>query len=120
MSNPITRSDADLMSGQHIGSRNRFLFGNNMKIKTKKCTKCGVIYPATTEFFSINDKKRGYLRPDCKKCRTKTTQHYYWNNKEKERVRNRKYRRKNKELIKFRKQKYYQENKEIIKIKILT
>lgn len=35
----------------------------------KRCTKCGVEYPATTEFYHRDKKRRGGLHPHCKTCR---------------------------------------------------
>lgn len=34
----------------------------------KRCTKCGIEYPATTEYFRLHGQKRGGLNPSCKVC----------------------------------------------------
>jgi len=44
----------------------------------KQCTKCGVVYPATTEYFH---KHRKWLRPDCKKCKNNQSKREYNLNK---------------------------------------
>lgn len=40
---------------------------------TKRCTKCGVKYPATTEYFSIDNRKPKGLTSACRKCCTEAS-----------------------------------------------
>ena len=37
-------------------------------ISHKRCTKCGKVFPATTEYFSRHSEGKYGLRPDCKLC----------------------------------------------------
>ena len=55
----------------------------NDYIVTKRCSKCGIEYPATKEFFFAHKQKIDGLRPDCKKCNQVTCAIYRQNNPEK-------------------------------------
>ena len=44
----------------------------------KKCTNCGIVYPATLEYFH---KERNGLRGDCKECRNKVSRRWHQDNK---------------------------------------
>ena len=49
---------------------------------TKKCSKCGKEYPATTEYFG-KDKRRKYgLHSHCKECQRKASQKRFIKRKE--------------------------------------
>lgn len=91
-------------------------------IPQKQCTKCGHVFPATTEFFNKNCKAKDGLHPNCKSCRrtyrNKNKEHIYlqkksWreNNPEKEKARVVKWIEENKERHIARKREYYFENK---------
>lgn len=45
--------------------------------ETKTCTKCGVEYPATREWFHIGSRYRHGLRSWCKKCCSKNKKYNY-------------------------------------------
>lgn len=42
---------------------------NKLRLKTKKCSKCHDILPATDEFFSLNSSSRDLFHSQCKKCK---------------------------------------------------
>ncbi|MGE7916534.1 hypothetical protein [Lysinibacillus xylanilyticus] len=42
---------------------------NKLKLKTKRCSKCKDILPATDEFFSLNSSSKDLLHSQCKKCK---------------------------------------------------
>lgn len=42
---------------------------NKLHLKTKSCSKCKDILPATDEFFSVNNSSRDLLHSQCKKCK---------------------------------------------------
>jgi len=42
---------------------------NKLHLKTKSCSKCKDILPATDEFFSINSSSKDLLHSQCKKCK---------------------------------------------------
>ena len=63
----------------------------------KKCSKCGLVQPATTEFFYKQDGCAGGLRPDCKSCVCLRITSLYKDNPEKFRAKNRAHRLKNRE-----------------------
>lgn len=42
---------------------------NKLQLKTKSCSKCKDILPATDEFFSVNNSSRDLLHSQCKKCK---------------------------------------------------
>lgn len=35
---------------------------------TKRCTKCGAVYPATKEYFNKDSRTKLGLKPDCRRC----------------------------------------------------
>ena len=37
-------------------------------MEEKKCTKCGKIFPNTSEYFNYRNKKKGRLQNECKSC----------------------------------------------------
>lgn len=37
-------------------------------MEEKKCTKCGKIFPNTSEYFNYRNKKKGRLQSECKSC----------------------------------------------------
>lgn len=46
-------------------------------ITEKKCSSCGEIYPATTDFFYGNKWSSDGLQYQCKKCQSKYSKEYY-------------------------------------------
>jgi len=46
-------------------------------MKTRECSKCGVVHPLTEQFFGRNQSTNTggdkYFRPECKKCTKKAT-----------------------------------------------
>jgi len=42
---------------------------NKLRLKTKKCSKCHDILPATDEFFSLNSSSKDLFHSQCKKCK---------------------------------------------------
>lgn len=110
-------------------------------MKTKKCTQCGKVLPATTEYFNKCSKVKSGLYAKCKKCRKINSvnnkkyiqeyhKKYYKENKErldknnkrnyevnKERIlkKNKEYREKNKERIQEYRKIYRELNKDILR-----
>ena len=66
----------------------------------KSCTKCGVVYPATSEFFATNKNHKDYLQSYCRKCGSKAN------------VVHRQTHPKSSETHRKGSKKYYQKNKE--------
>lgn len=98
----------------------------------KKCSKCGVVKQATTEYFYKNNNGTQKLKSECKECTKERVRKYTEDNiekikeykkeyreKNKEKIAQsqKEYREKNKDEIKIKKQVYYQENKDYIKNK---
>jgi hypothetical protein len=77
----------------------------------KKCTKCGVEKPATTEFFPKREKG---LRATCKICTKAGIKNHYENNKERILERNKDYIKRNSEKVAEIRKEYYQSNKDAI------
>jgi 5-methylcytosine-specific restriction endonuclease McrA len=50
--------------------------------KTKVCTRCGIEYPATSEYFYLDKRRKNGLRAKCKLCHSKEGKKYYLGNKE--------------------------------------
>jgi len=42
----------------------------------KECTRCGEVYPATTEYFYVRNKSRDGLTPKCRACTRKVQRAY--------------------------------------------
>lgn len=86
----------------------------NIPYVFKKCTKCGEILPATTEYF--NKKKSGKygLRADCKNCRKQYHREYYKDNKDDILEYHREYYKDNKDYILEESKKYYVSNKDTV------
>lgn len=60
----------------------------NNKIKDKKCTQCGVLYPETTEYFYMRNKKKPEkgFNSECKECTKKNNVNWTKNNKDKKKI----------------------------------
>lgn len=80
------------------------------KMLTKMCTKCKTEYPASSEFFSKDNRTKSGFQFYCKTCQKQ----YYRANVEKTAEREKKYRKANKEKISARKKEYYKANTEKI------
>lgn len=84
-------------------------------MNTKKCNDCGIEYPKTNEFFTYQNKKKGYFRPYCKDCSRTRGRNRYIENRAAIRTQQAKYREENREKVLEQKQKYRLNNKEKIK-----
>ena len=91
-------------------------------MQAKTCTKCGVTFPATAEYWHRDKKGKHGLRSQCKECvaqyqeanRDKITEskrQYYQANREKEAKRRRKYGEANREKEAVRKRQYQEANR---------
>lgn len=78
------------------------------KHRSKKCTKCNELFPATLDFFYKNKTK---LRPDCKKCLLKIKKTYDISHRKEQRDYEKIYRENNKNKIKNYRTNYRQENR---------
>lgn len=84
-------------------------------MEMKKCTKCGIEFPATTEWFHKHSTNSDGLKFKCKKCCSQERLCYYKINKEKEKFLAKKYSDSNQEKIKKNHKEYRRKNKEKIK-----
>lgn len=90
---------------------------------SKRCTKCGQEFPATTEFFSRDSYRSDGLTSHCKACRRANTQKwrdenpdkveaynkdYYWSHREQELGRNQHFHQINKKQVSTRKRRDYE------------
>lgn len=82
-------------------------------MQNKKCTKCGIEYPATSEFFHSNGQKG--LKACCKKCRNEKQKLFYRNNFEYYQSYSRKYQIEHKEQAREYGKIYRSKNKERIR-----
>jgi len=80
----------------------------------KRCSKCGEVKPATTEFFHKHPEGKFGLRPDCKTCFSARTKRYAELNKEQIRAQRKQFRIANKEKIAAANKAHYEANKERI------
>jgi len=78
---------------------------------TKTCSKCGVEYPATAEFFYRGKVRKDGLRNVCKKCQRQFNRDYYQNRQKTLRNRGRDYYQKHQEKRKQYRRKYYKDHK---------
>lgn len=96
-------------------NKNRF-FDPNIK---KKCNKCGVIYPATLDYFHKDVNSKNGLHHQCKKCRNKKGREKRKNeskkDKEKRAIKQKEYYKKNKEKILTHHKKWQKNNLHKIK-----
>jgi hypothetical protein len=82
-----------------------YIFSGVQNMPTeKKCSKCGIKFPATFEFFTRDKHKRDGLTTSCKACRKEAS---------------RKYREENPDKIRESFHKYYAENAEWMRERIL-
>ncbi len=79
---------------------------------TKRCTRCGVEYPATEDFFSPDKRKPGRVISICKSCRRETSRLYREKNPEKVKERFHRYYHNNVDAMRARRRRYYVENRE--------
>ena len=84
----------------------------NIPYVFKKCTKCGEIKLATTEYFRKKKGCRFGLYSQCKICRQEYNKQYYQDKKEHRQEYNKQYYQDKKEHLKERQKQYYQDNKE--------
>lgn len=47
----------------------KVVYNNKLHLKTKRCSKCHEILPATDEFFSLNNSSKDLFHSQCKKCK---------------------------------------------------
>jgi 5-methylcytosine-specific restriction endonuclease McrA len=96
-----------------------------MKMDVKICSKCGVEFPETAQYFYIKGKGKVGFRCICKKCtseqelshkdqKAEYDKIYRQNNLERERENDKKYYQNNKEKYKDYKRQHYEMNKETI------
>lgn len=78
----------------------------------KQCTKCGEWYPKTSEYFNYTNKKKGYMRADCKSCIKKYNRKYYREHDEQIKIATKEYREENKETLSEKKKEYYMSKRE--------
>lgn len=78
----------------------------------KKCSKCGVEFPATSEYYNTRKDSADGYRNDCKKCKSERCKQYSELNKGAIVEQRKRYYQENKEEIKDRVSNYYQLNKE--------
>lgn len=81
------------------------------RINIKQCSKCGVEYPATAEFFYSNKNGLYGLRSDCKACRREHKRQYYAENAEKVLAYNRQWLAKNPDKKREYSHRWYVNNK---------
>ena len=81
----------------------------------KKCPQCGKEYPATPDFFYRHTRTKDGLNSCCKNCSKKKCKEYYWNNREKELKRSKKWDDEHKEHRKQYRKQYRKTNKKTIK-----
>jgi hypothetical protein len=81
---------------------------------TKRCTKCGQVFPATPEYFFRASKNKDGLNFWCKRCLNAATRQWERNNPDKVSATKKKTRAKFADKIREYNQKYYQENREVI------
>lgn len=79
-------------------------------MQTKVCKKCGIEYPATTEYFYSHNQVKSGLRPECKKCRNKKVKINYDKNKAKILKQKKEYHEANRDNICAKKKIYNKEN----------
>lgn len=87
-------------------------------METKVCTKCGVEYPATKEFFHADKSRKYGLYSMCKKCKRLKLIEWNKNNPEKVGEVSRKWRQENPEKAKANAKKWYAANTEKKRAKI--
>lgn len=74
---------------------------------TKRCSKCGAEYPATTEYFYSERRRPGGIRAECKACTYKRTKDWAESNPDKRLKITREYRKRNPNADRD----YYERNK---------
>ena len=84
----------------------------NIPYVFKRCTKCGEIKLATTEYFRTKKGCRFGLYSQCKVCEQKYDKQWYQDNKEHRQEYSKQYYQDNKEHIQECNKQYYQDNKE--------
>lgn len=77
----------------------------------KKCTKCGEVKPATTEYFHRHSEGKGGLRPDCKVCFAARMRAYAERNAQSIKEWRKAFRVKNRQALIERDREYYRANK---------
>jgi len=84
------------------------------KLSMKQCSKCGEIYPATSDNFGIAKRNTGGLKCVCKKCSATERKIYKAKHQEQIKIQNSIYKEVNREKIRFKSQ-VYRDNHRIIK-----
>lgn len=78
----------------------------------KVCTKCGIEFPATKEFFGANKLGKNELRADCRVCQHQYFKRWYEGNKEYKNEYSRQWNEANKERVLATTKKWLEGNKE--------
>jgi len=81
------------------------------KYRSKKCTKCSEVFPATLDFFHKDKFQPLGLKYDCKICVTERSKQYYGNHKKERNEYDKIYRENNRETDLDRKKEWYYQNK---------
>ena len=84
----------------------------NIPYVFKRCTKCGEIKLATTEYFSKLKRCKFGLNSQCKVCKQEHSKEWYKNNAERKNEYQKEWRKNNTEHIKEQKKEYYKNNAE--------
>jgi hypothetical protein len=79
-------------------------------METKVCSKCGMAFPRTSEFFFKQKRGKDGLQGQCKKCRSKCNKEHYRRNKERYSETRKKYYINNKEWLLEYNKKWWKEN----------
>lgn len=78
----------------------------------RRCSKCGTMYPATSEFFKLNKRVSSGLSSWCRPCARESNRLYAQNNPDKERAKKDKHRQKYPERYRESQKRYYDANPE--------
>ena len=84
-------------------------------METKICTKCGVEYPATKEYFYVRKERKSGLGCTCVKCIRERDKLYRKNNSEKFKEKGKKWRDENPEKVRQYQKDYVEKNRDKIK-----
>lgn len=78
----------------------------------KRCSKCEQEFPATTDYFGVDNHRSDGLTNQCKECRRKNTKRWREENPEKVKTYNRQYYRDNRDVMTARNRQWHARNKE--------
>lgn len=81
----------------------------------KKCSQCGALKPATTDYFCRNKNVKSGLTAACKQCKVKKQQQYYAEHKQEKADYDKVYQDRNRDKIALRQQQYRRDNFEALR-----